>query len=231
MECKETLKLLNAYVDELLSWKENEAVDRHLKACSDCDCEYHQLKSLKQLMSSVQRREPPQDLALRMKIKASKRNGNVMLQRASSKLQDFLRAIAIPAFSGVALTFLFFVVLLSTFFTGANLNASDKDIPLTLVTEPRVRSLYMSQFVQLQDFVSVREPITVETYVGIDGRIISYKILNGPQDRATIRSLDQFFFFEVSFDPATSFGRPISGKIVLSLMFFPTTNNKIDVIG
>ena len=45
MECKETLKLLNAYVDELLSWKENEVVDQHLKACSDCDCEYHQLKS------------------------------------------------------------------------------------------------------------------------------------------------------------------------------------------
>ncbi len=229
MECKETLGLLNAYVDEFLCWKEMAIVEQHLQVCSDCDYEYHQLKSLKQLMGSVQRREPPQNLVLRMKIEASKRNRNLMLQRAFSKVKDFLRVTAFPAFSGVALTFLCFVILLSTFFTGTNLNASDKDIPLTLITEPRARSLYMSQFVQLEDFVSVREPIIVETYVGIDGRIRSYKILNGPQDRAAIRSLDQFF--EVSFDPATSFGRPISGKIVLSLVFFPTTNNKIDVVG
>src|SRR5437870_1623912 len=139
-------------------------VDQHLQVCADCNYEYHQLKLLKQLMTYIQRREPPQDLVLRMKIEASKRNGNFMLQRAFSKVEDFLRAVAIPAFSGVALTFLFFVILLSTFFTGTNLNASDKDIPLTLVTAPRVRSLYMSQFVQLEDFMSVREPITVETY-------------------------------------------------------------------
>jgi hypothetical protein len=216
MECKPTLKLLNAYVDDMISWQESAMVDEHLQICSQCSYELHQLKSLRQLMRSMRRREVPQDLALRMKIRASK--------------QD-VGPIVIPAFSGVALTVVFFVILLSTLFTGANLSASDKDIPLALFTEPRARSLYMSQFVQLGDLVSVREPITVETYVGTDGRIIDYKILSGPRDRATMRSLDEFFFFEVSFDPATSFGRPTHGKIVLSLVFFPTSNNEIDVMG
>jgi putative zinc finger protein len=231
MECKQTLKLLNSYVDDMLSWEEVASVDEHLHICSQCSHELHQLKTLRQLMRSMRRQQPPTDLALRTQIRASKQDIRLVLERAFAKVEDFLRPIAIPAFSGVALTVVFFIILLSTLFTGANLSASDRDIPLGLITEPRARSLYMSQFVQLGNLVSLREPITVETYVGTDGRIIDYKILSGPRDRATVRSLDEFFFFEVSFDPATSFGRPTHGKIVLSLLFFPTSNNEIDVMG
>jgi Putative zinc-finger len=231
MECKQTLKLLNSYVDDMLSWEEVVSVDEHLHICSQCSYELHQLKTLRQLMRSMRRQQPPTDLALRTQIRASKQDIRLVFARAFAKVEDFLRPIAIPAFSGVALTVVFFIILLSTLFTGANLSASDRDIPLGLVTEPRARSLYMSQFVQLGNLVSLREPITVETYVGTDGRIIDYKILSGPRDRATVRSLDEFFFFEVSFDPATSFGRPTHGKIVLSLVFFPTSNNEIDVMG
>jgi hypothetical protein len=231
MECKQTLKLLNSYVDDMLSWEEVASVDEHLHICSQCSYELHQLKTLRQLMRSMRRQQPPTDLALRTQIRASKQDIRLVLERAFAKVEDFLRPIAIPAFSGVALTVVFFIILLSTLFTGANLSASDRDIPLGLITEPRARSLYMSQFVQLGNLVSLREPITVETYVGTDGRIIDYKILSGPRDRATVRSLDEFFFFEVSFDPATSFGRPTHGKIVLSLLFFPTSNNEIDVMG
>jgi Putative zinc-finger len=231
MECKQTLKLLNSYVDDMLSWEEVASVDEHLHICSQCSYELHQLKTLRQLMRSMRRQQPPTDLALRTQIRASKQDIRLVLERAFAKVEDFLRPIAIPAFSGVALTVVFFIILLSTLFTGANLSASDRDIPLGLITEPRARSLYMSQFVQLGNLVSLREPITVETYVGTDGRIIDYKILSGPRDRATVRSLNEFFFFEVSFDPATSFGRPTHGKIVLSLVFFPTSNNEIDVMG
>jgi len=231
MECKQTLKLLNAYVDDMISWQEAAQVDQHLQVCRECAYELHQLNSLKQLMRSIHRHEPSQDLALKAKIKASKQDIRLVLERTIARVENFLRPIVIPAFSGVALTVVFFVILLSTLFTGTNLSASDKDIPLGLFTEPRVRSFYMSQFVQLGNLVSVREPITVETYVGTDGRIIDYKILSGPRDRATIRSLDEFFFFEVSFGPATSFGRPTHGKIVLCLDFYPTSNNEIDVMG
>jgi hypothetical protein len=148
-----------------------------------------------------------------------------------SRLNAALRPIAIPAFSGVVLTFLFFVVLWSTFLPGASVIASDKDIPLNLFTEPRANSLYMSRLLQLEHFKSVTEPITAETQVGHDGRVVDYKILSGPQDLATIRNLNQFFYFELILSPATLFGRPTSGKVVLTLTFYPTTNDRIDVRG
>ena len=149
MECKQTLKLLNSYVDDMLSWEEVVSVDEHLHICSQCSYELHQLKTLRQLMRSMRRQQPPTDLALRTQIRASKQDIRLVFARAFAKVEDFLRPIAIPAFSGVALTVVFFIILLSTLFTGANLSASDRDIPLGLITEPRARSLYMLSLIHI----------------------------------------------------------------------------------
>jgi len=70
----------------------------------------------------------------------------------------------------------------------------------------------------------VEKPFTVETRVGVDGRVINYKLIDGPQDQETVRKIDQFLFFQVIFDPATVFGRPTTGTFIWSF-------NKIDVVG
>jgi hypothetical protein len=231
MECKQVLKGLNEYVDDSLSWKETEEVEQHLASCSRCSGELYELKSLQQAMRSLSRREAPEGLDLRMKILASKQSNGWIPAAAINRLKDSLEPFAIPAVSGVVLTCLFFIPLLSIFFTGANLNASDTDIPSGLFTEPRPQLLYPSQFVQWENFQKVKEPITLEAEVRQDGTVRHYTVLTGPNDPATRRSLDQFLYFEVRIDPATLFGRPTPGKVVLSLSFYPTINEKIDVLG
>ena len=231
MECKHVLKLLNAYVDDSLSWREAENLEKHLGSCSGCARELHELRALGQLMRSLGRREAPEGLDLRIKILASKHTGAWIPAGVINRLKDSLQPFAIPAVSGVVLTCLFFIPLLSIFFTGANLNASGTDIPSGLFTEPRPQLLYLSQLVQWGNFQKVREPITLEAEVRQDGTVRNYTVLKGPSDPATIRSLDQFLYFEVRIDPATLFGRPTPGKVVLSLSFYPTINEKIDVVG
>jgi hypothetical protein len=231
MKCKQALKLLNEYVDDSLSWQEAERMEKHLASCSGCEEELHNLKSLRQMMRSLGRREAPEELDLRLKILASKATGAWLPAGAINRLRDSLQPFAIPAVSGVVLTCVFFIPLLSIFFTGANLNASDADIPSGLFTEPRPQLLYPSQIVQWENFQKVKEPITLEAEVRQDGTVRNYTVLKGPSDPATLRSLDQFLYFEVRIDPATLFGRPTPGKVVLSLSFYPTINEKIDVIG
>jgi hypothetical protein len=231
MECANVLRWLQDYVDDSLSWKEAERIDQHLGVCAQCAEELRQFKSLQQLMRSLDRKEPPGDLDLRMKILASKEPGRSFPFSVFARLEDILRPIAIPALSGVVLTFLFFVPLLGFFFTGVNLNASDKDIPSGLFTEPRPQLVYLSQFVNLENFRAVKEPITLEVEVNQDGSVRDYKILKGPNDPATVKSLNEFLYFELKIDPATLFGRPTEGRVVFSLSFFPTSNEKIDVIG
>ena len=61
------------------------------------------------------------------------------------------------------------------------------------------------------------EPLTIETHVGEEGRVIDYEVLSGPPSpevngwiRETL-SLAQF-------TPATAFGRPVESKIILSFV-------------
>ncbi len=231
MDCKTSRRLLNDYLDDVLSWQEASGLEEHHSICPHCAEEFQEMASLRRLMRAMPRLEPPEDLALRTKIAASKLNRAPLVERLVSRLGAALRPIAIPAFSGVVLTCMFFVVLWSTFLPGGNVNASDKDVPVGLFTEPRAQSLYMSQFLQPENVKSAKELITVEAHVGNDGRVVDYKILSGPQDLATSRSLDQFLFFECYFYPATLFGRPTSGKAVLALSFYFIANDRIDVMG
>jgi hypothetical protein len=232
MECKKVLRQLDEYIDDGLGWQEVEFIDQHIRSCSSCSDELKQLQSFRRLMKSLARLEPPQNLSLQMRIRASKQQWfKALPQKLYVQLKDSVEPIAIPAVSGVVLTFLFFVPLLGIFFTGVNLKASDKDIPSGLFTEPRPQTVYLSQFVKLENFHSVREAITLEVDVAQDGSVRHYSILKGPSDVATVRSLDQFLYFEVKIDPATLFGRPTEGRVVLSLSFFPTSNEKIDVLG
>ncbi len=231
MECKKILKMLNEYIDDALEWRDSELIDLHLRNCSGCADHLFKMQSVQRLMRQLGRAEPPRDLDLKMKILASKQAQGAHPFRIFVRFGDFLRPIAIPAASGVVLTFLCFVLLLSIFFAGVNLNASGRDIPSGIFTEPRPQLLYVSQFVQLENFCMIREPVLLEAEVAQDGKVLDYTILKGPSDELTVKSLDQFLYFEVKIDPATLFGRPTQGKVVLSLSFYPTMNEKIDVIG
>jgi hypothetical protein len=231
MTCKKVILLFDDWNDGALSWKEQQAIEKHLQECAACCRQMQELKALRHLLRTLKPSTPPRDFELNLKILASKQGHEFRLERAMQRLQDLLYPIAIPAVSGVVLTVFSFVLLLSIFFTGFNLDASIKDIPLGIMTDPRPRLIYMSQFVQLENFQSLTEPITIESTISNEGRVLDYRILKGPRDPETRRSLDQFLYFEARVDPATSFGRPTSGKLIFSLVFFPTANETIDVKG
>ena len=231
MKCREQMNRFDELIDDSLSWKERQAVEEHLQMCAICSLYFQELRALRHLLRTLKPSRPPQDFELNLKILASKQGHDLRLERAIQRIGDLLYPIAIPALSGVVLTVFFFVLLLSIFFTGVNLDASIKDIPLGIITDPRPRLVYMSQFVQLENFQSLKEPITIETTISNEGRVLDYRILKGPRDPETRKSLDQFLFFEAKVDPATSFGRPTSGKLIFSLIFFPTFNERIDVKG
>jgi hypothetical protein len=224
MNCRKTRKMLNAYLDDSLLWMEAEAVESHLGQCHACVSEYRQLLALKQVLRSLNRREPPSELALQLRIEISKLQSGLTLARACARMKDFLRPVLLPAFSGVVLTFFLFLVPFNSFFPGSRLSASGRDIPIGLFTDPRPDPAFVRQFMEINNINNVEKPFTVETYIGMDGRVISYTIIDGPRDQETIRKLDQFLLFQGLFEPATYFGKPTTGKFLWSF-------DKIDVVG
>jgi hypothetical protein len=223
MDCKKTQKLLNAYLDDVLAWHDAQTVEAHLAHCLHCAQQHRQLQALRHLMRSLRRWEPSEEMILRLKIAASKQNNGWNWARAYAQFSDVLRPVLLPAFSGVVLTFLLFLVPLNSLFPGSRLSASGRDNPIGFITEPRPDPC-VQQFMEMDNFRMLQKPIKVQTYVGDDGRVTDYEIIEGPRDRETIRKLDQFFFFQVIFDPATVFGHPTKGTFIWAF-------DDIDVVG
>jgi hypothetical protein len=73
----------------------------------------------------------------------------------------------------------------------------------------------MSPFSSNMDTVNA-DSIVVEAYVDANGRVQDYRILSAPNDARTLDpKLENMLIFTV-FHPATAFGRPTSGRAVLS---------------
>ncbi|MCY3756875.1 MAG: anti-sigma factor [Acidobacteria bacterium] len=231
MTCKTALRAIQSYLDDGLPGQETIEMDRHLADCAPCRRALEEFRALQQMMRNLDRQPPPADLEFRIRVAASIRGEKEPLRRLVKRVGDLTSPLAVPAFSGVFLTCLTFIVLLSTLFSGAGLGSGDSDSALGLFTEPRARSLTMMPVVFGADLPFVTQPVTVRTLVGEDGRVIDYTVLSGPRDERSLQFLDRFLYFGVNIDPATFLGRPTVGTFVMTLSFYPTTQDRIDVRG
>lgn len=60
------------------------------------------------------------------------------------------------------------------------------------------------------------QPVLLMTNVNAEGRVTSWEIISGQESPGLIQRLDQMMYYTL-FEPATSFGRPTSGQVILSL--------------
>lgn len=231
MTCRMTLRAIQSYLDDGLFGRQRFEMDRHLEDCASCRRALDEFRALRQVMGTLDRQPPPPDLELRIRVAASIHGERMSLKQRLNRLGNLMNPLAVPAFSGVFLTCLTFFVLLSTLFSGASLGSGDPDSALGLFTEPRARSLTMMPVVFGADLPFVTQPVTVKTLVGEDGRVIDYTVLSGPRDERSLAFLDRFLYFGVNMDPATFLGRPTVGTFVMTLSFYPTTQDRIDVRG
>ena len=116
MNCRKTLRNLNTYLDDTLPWLDSEGVEEHLSQCNGCRQEYRRLLRLGQILRSLERRESPADLPLRLAIFISKEKQNYLWARIQARLDNLLRPVLLPALSGVILTFFLFLVPFNSFF-------------------------------------------------------------------------------------------------------------------
>ncbi len=231
MTCRMTLRAIQSYLDDGLFGRQRFEMDRHLEDCASCRRALDEFRALRQVMGRLDRQPPPPNLELRIRVAASIHGERMSLKQRLNRLGNLMNPLAVPAFSGVFLTCLTFIVLLSTLFSGASLGSGDPDSALGLFTEPRARSLTMMPVVFGADLPFVTQPVTVKTLVGEDGRVIDYTVLSGPRDERSLAFLDRFLYFGVNMDPATFLGRPTVGTFVMTLSFYPTTQDRIDVRG
>ena len=211
MRCTEARPLFSSYLDRAVSGTQMHEIFAHLEQCAECTKEYALLENARSLVSSLGRRQPPSDLALKIRVAISStrsRNSLGVFQRFVLRLENTFQGFMVPATAGVLSAVIFFGVLI-VLLMPAQVSAND-DGPSTFYTPPR---LQVSEYPESQ--LSLDSPVIIETYVDTSGRVENFRIISGRDDEEVKAQLNRALLFTI-FVPAQSFGRPVPGKAIMS---------------
>lgn len=213
MKCAQSKSLFSSYLDGAVTGRQMYALAEHLEACAACSQDYAWLKQSQQLLATVGRRKAPADLALNLRLAISKevaqRAGNSW-QGLQVRLENTLNAFAVPVTAG-----LFAAVAIFAFLIGSlalPLQADNDDVPLLLNTAPQ---LQQTAFGTPLDSIS-DDSLVIEAYVDSNGRVQDYRILSNATGAKELLPRVKNMLIFTTFQPATSMGRPTSGRAVLS---------------
>ena len=171
--------------------------------------------SSQKLLSQVGRRKAPADLSLKLRLAISREVAEARrpaFQGIAVRLQNALNAFMVPATAGLFSSVVIFGVLMGLFGLPSLDAMNRNDIPLLLYTAPELQS---SSFGTTIGSVNT-DALVIEAYVGSDGRIQDYRILSDPADSKELLPQVKNMLIFTTFRPATSLGRPMPGKAVLS---------------
>lgn len=215
MNCTETRPLLSLYLDGAVTGRQMCDIGEHLATCRTCAGEYSLLKKTQRMVTALGRRQPPPELALKIRVAISRETAKQqkpMFEGLLIRLDNAIKGFMVPATAGVLSAVIFFGLLIGFFAMPQSLEASDSDVPTMLYTPPE---LTLSPFGWEMSAINA-DSLVVDVYVDPAGRVQDYKILTAPPDaREIMPQLNNTLMFTV-FRPATSFGRPVSGRAVLS---------------
>ncbi len=205
--CVEIRRHFSDYLDDGCERESLRSIRFHLNYCASCREELEQMQAIQAELQALPRRRVPPELALSMRVRISQRLHRNLLRQLWVRCENALQPLLIPASGGVLTAIIFFGLLMGWQVVPA-LNIPD--VPLEIVTPPRVRELAP------MNFNDGDQAVVVLTQIDAAGRVVGYKVLSGPITPELTRSLDRTIYFSL-FAPATMFGRPTDGQVVLSL--------------
>jgi hypothetical protein len=212
MKCRQARALFSSYLDGAVSGVEMHNVSDHLRDCAPCGADYGKLESTRALLSSLGPRQAPPDLAFKIRIAVSSERSQgwrQFLQGQIVQLQHAFRTFMLPATAGVVTAVFFFGTLIG-FLAPPQVSAYTDDVPTMLYTPPRLESSVSVTELNLDS------PIMIETYIDATGRVENYRIISGRDDPQVHEQLNRALLFTI-FAPAQAFGRPVPGRVVISL--------------
>jgi hypothetical protein len=224
ISCGTAAEHVSAFLDGILPVAEQRQMDTHLDGCENCSLRLVQMRQLRSTLRRMPVRVAPSSLSTRLRVAASR---EAVRQKARASFpamwadwhttfrlwsQNLMRPLAIPTAGGfLSAVVLFCLLPLGMISPSLALSvATITDVPTALYTDATVKSTSPIGFND--------EDIVVELVIDDQGRILSYSIPDCPhmlKSPGLRRNIENSLLF-TQFQPATTFGQPMSGKLRLS---------------
>jgi hypothetical protein len=169
---------------------------------------------LTRALRSLPRRMPPPGLNSSLRVLASREHrrriywpSDAFSDRLTLLFDNLMRPLALPFAGGVFSTLILFAMWLGPTYT---VRANSTDVPTVLSTEASIR--------KTAPIAERTDDVIVDVTVDGQGRMIDYSIVSGnvTKDEAMRRRIEGMLLL-IEFNPATSFGQPVEGRMRLSL--------------
>jgi anti-sigma factor RsiW len=212
-QCGEVRAGFDGYLDGSIPGLEMQAISTHLECCVTCEEEFAALCAVQQSLAALGPAQPPVRLQaqLRQAIGAELAHGSHLSAagRLGRAWSGWLGSATLRAGAAVAAAVLLAVGLGWMFAAPiASVQAND-DAQASLVAP---HFLY-SQVAPLP--IDSEAPVMVEAKIDTEGKVYDYIILAGPTGAAVRSHVEQNLLTSM-FKPATLFGVPVRGRVVLT---------------
>ena len=213
MKCVQAKALFSPYLDGAVSGAQMHVLAQHLESCPACNRDYALLQQTQQLLAKTGRRKAPSDLALDLRLaisrEAAQRRGSYW-QSLQVRMENALNAFVVPVTAGLVAAVAIFAFLIGSL--ALPLQADNDDVPLMLYTAPQ---LQQTAFGNTLDSIN-DDSLVIEAYVDENGRVQDYRILSDSAHAKDLLPRVKNMLIFTTFQPATSMGRPTTGRAVLS---------------
>jgi hypothetical protein len=205
--CIEIRNHFSDYVDGLCTQEARKAIRYHLSFCEVCRERLEQWQAVQQELHSLRRRQVPPELALRLRVQMSQLLNTKPLASLRVRLSNALKPLLIPAFGGVVVAVICFCLIMGQHVVPMT---GEPDVTVQLVQPARVQTLAP------MDFSTGDHDIVLEIPINAAGRVKGYRLVSGQGSPEVMQRLDRMVYFSI-FKPATMFGKPTDGQVILSL--------------
>jgi len=213
-QCEAVREEFSSYLDGAMSGVEMASVAAHLDRCAGCSAEFAAWRSVQSALGELGPAQPPARLQTRLRAAlAQERERGSYLAWPQLALRFWSRTLAPVALrvSGGVVAAVVLAASLGWVF-GAPIQANDDRMAHLVAPH------YLYSQVPPQPIATGRDvPIVVEAMVDTQGRVYDYQILAGPQDSSVQVRVEENLLASV-FKPATVFGVPVRGHVVLTYM-------------
>jgi hypothetical protein len=213
-DCTRVQEDFSAYLDGAMSGHEMASLSSHLGSCPPCSEEFAAWRDVQRSLGELGPAQPPIRLQaqIRSAIAQELEHGShlPLFGRFLLLWQRSLAPMALRISGGLAAA----LILVGSFswLFAAPIAVQANDDRLAHLVAPH----YLYSYVPPQPIETHRDvPIVIEALVDTHGRVYDYTVLEGPHDPAVMVRVEDNLLSSI-FQPATVFGVPVRGHIVLT---------------